>query len=71
MTGDDVRRLEEAEAEELAGLLVRLQEEMDAQFAEQGLSNEPVEYKTLVRGDYLSYLEQVYGVDLEALNSDE
>lgn len=64
---DDTKRLKQREAEKLAYLLTELQREMNEQFEKQGMSNTPIEYKTLVRDDYLSYIEQMYGVDSDEL----
>lgn len=53
-------RLTEEEAEKLDRLLSRLQEERNAQFELQGMSNDPVSYKSLIRNDLRRYLMERY-----------
>lgn len=62
---ENIERLNQEEAEQLAKLLRELQKEMDEQFKRQGLSSEPIDYTVLTRNKYMSYLEQQYGVDID------
>lgn len=56
-------RLTQEEAEQLAELLPKLQEEMDDMIREHGLHPPEVDYVTLIRRRYLEYLEEVYNVE--------
>lgn len=64
------RLLTQDEAEELGRLLDKLSHEMTEQLHRQGMSSDPVSYKTLARVNFWRYLNEVYGIDRVQYNTD-
>ena len=64
------RLLTQNEAEELGRLLDKLTHEMTEQLHRQGMSSDPVSYKTLARVNFWRYLNEVYGIDRVQYNID-